>query len=108
MSNAIILDSYDYAEALKAANVPEAQIKVEVARDKERTKAINAIIDNNIATKHDFKEVKAELKHDIVLLRQDIKTIEERLANIDKNQNKWGWVLVFISSLIALLVTFHH
>jgi hypothetical protein len=28
MSNTIILDSYDYAEALKAANVPEAQIKV--------------------------------------------------------------------------------
>ena len=61
MSNTIILDSYDYAEALKAANVPEAHIKVEVARDKERTKAINEIIDNNLATKKDLKEIKKEM-----------------------------------------------
>jgi len=54
MSNTIILDSYDYAEALKAANVPEAQIKAEVARDREHIKAINKIIDNNLATKHDI------------------------------------------------------
>lgn len=54
-------------------------------------------MDNNLAT-----------KHDIELIRKDIKIIEERIANIEKNQNKWGWILVFTSSLTALLVTFHH
>jgi hypothetical protein len=97
MSHTITLDTYEYAKALKKANVPDAQIEVEVARDKERTKAINEVIDNNLAT-----------KHDIELVRKDIKIIEERIANIEKNQNKWGWILVFISSLTALLITFHH
>jgi len=97
MAHAIILDTYEYAKALKKANVPDVQIEAEIARDKERTKAINEAIDDNLAT-----------KHDIELIRKDIKIIEERIANIEKNQNKWGWILVFTSSLTALLVTFHH
>jgi hypothetical protein len=62
MSHAIILDTYEYAKALKKANVSDAQIEVEIARDKELAKAINEIIDNNLATKHDIELVKNDLK----------------------------------------------
>jgi hypothetical protein len=74
MSNTIILDSYDYAEALKAANVPEAQIKAEVARDREHIKAINEIIDNNLATKHDIELIRKDLEHGISKLESRITT----------------------------------
>ena len=95
MNHTIVLDSYDYAEALKAANVPEAQIKVEVARDKERTKAINEIIDNNLATKSDL-----------------IIGLKELELKIEQNKNQTiKWICGFITlatAILGLLIKFNH
>jgi hypothetical protein len=61
-----------------------------------QAEALIEIIDNNLAT-----------KTDVSLVHKDIKIIEERIANIDKSTNKLVWTLVFISSIVAILVTFH-
>ena len=91
MNNIIVLDSYDYAEALKKANVPEEQIKVEVARDRERTKAINEIIDNNLATKKELEIGLRETKKDIIIWLGGIVIIAS------------GTVIAVIGHLISLL-----
>lgn len=72
MSHAIVLDTYDYAQALKKANVSDAQIEAEVARDKERTKAINEMINVTLVTKEDINL----LRNDIALIRNDISWIK--------------------------------
>lgn len=100
MAHTIILDTYDYAKALKKANVPEEQIEVEVARDKERTKAINEIIDNNLAT-----------KHDILLVQKDIATVESSLKKdieaIKKDMIiKLGYMLLAGFTLTIAILSF--
>lgn len=95
MSHTIILNTYEYAKALKRANVPDAQIEVEVARDMERTKAINEVIDNNLATKQDIK-----------MLEKDIKILETKIESINSKTNIILWVIGatgFIASFPQIL-----
>ena len=89
MAHTITLDTYDYAKALKKANVPDAQIEVEVARDKERTKAINEIIDNNLAT-----------KTDILLLKKDIEAVKKDIII------KLGYMLIVGFTLTIAILGF--
>ena len=89
MAHTITLDTYDYAKALKKANVPDAQIEVEVARDKERTKAINEIIDNNLAT-----------KTDILLLKKDIEAVKKDIII------KLGYMLIVGFTLTIAILCF--
>ncbi len=89
MAHTITLDTYDYAKALKKANVPDAQIEVEVARDKERTKAINEIIDNNLAT-----------KTDILLLKKDIEAVKKDIII------KLGYMLIVGFTLTITILGF--
>jgi hypothetical protein len=100
MAHTFILDTYDYAKALKNANVPEAQIEAEVARDKERTKAINEIIDNNLATKHDISLV----QKDIETVRKDL---ESKIETIKKDIIiKLGYMLIVGFTLTIAILGF--
>ena len=96
MAHTITLDTYDYAKALKKANVPDAQIEVEVARDKERTKAINEIIDNNLAT-----------KTDILLLKKDIEAVKKDIEAVKKDIIiKLGYMLIVGFTLTIAILGF--
>ncbi len=97
MSHAMIYDTLSFSKKMVKAGFTQQQAE-------GQAEALIEIIDDNLAT-----------KHDIALVHKDIKIIEERIANIDKsiavldkNITKWGWILVFISSLIAFLVASHH
>ena len=107
MTHVIILDTYDYAKALKKANVPEAHIEVEIARDKERTKTINEAINNNLSTKYDISLLQKDIFNVESSLKRDIKVIEERVNNLEKNLSKWGWILTFVLSVATFLITFY-
>ena len=98
MAHAIILDTYEYAKALKKANVPDVQIEAEIARDKERTKAINEAIDDNLAT-----------KHDISLIQKDIKILDVKIESIKNNTKTILWLIgsvAFIFTSTQLLKIF--
>ena len=106
MTHVIILDTYDYAKALKKANVPESQIEVEVARDKERTKAINEAINNNLSTKHDICLLQKEIYNVESSLKKDIHVLEEKLLN--KLTRRFGGIIIGCTTILGLLITFHH
>jgi len=68
MAHAITFDTFQCAKELKKAGFTETQveaqvgiIKTQVEFVKEQTDAINDLIDNNLATKQDINEVKAEI-----------------------------------------------
>ena len=106
MTHVIILDTYDYAKALKKANVPESQIDVEVARDKERTKAINEAINNNLSTKYDICLLQKEISNVGSSLKKDIDILEEKLLN--KLTKILGGIIIGCATILGLLITFHH
>ena len=101
MSHAIVLDTYDYAQALKKANVSDAQIEVEVARDKERTKAINELINIDLATKHDI----ALIQKDLIAIRNELK---QDGKNLKSHVDTFGYLLcgliVLGFSIIGFLI----
>lgn len=72
MSHATTFDTVAYIDELEKAGVSEAQAKVQA-------RALTKLVDSNLATKHDIKELdlkienfRAELKKDIELLRKDL------------------------------------
>jgi len=58
-------DTLGYFEKLKAAGVPEAQAKAQAD-------ALREVIEDNLATKRDLKELE-------LVIRQDLKELEYRL-----------------------------
>ncbi len=59
-------DTLQYANSLKAAGVPEKQAEVQTQMLaetlKEQGSAINNLIDNHLATKHDIELVRKDIK----------------------------------------------
>lgn len=91
----MVLDSYDYAEALKKAKVPEDQIRVEVARDKERTKAFNEIINNNLATKKNIEDLRVATKNDL----------ESSIAIVKRDIIIWlGSIVIIVGGIITTIL----
>lgn len=106
MTHVIILDTYDYAKALKKANVPESQIDVEVARDKERTKAVNEAINNNLSTKYDICLLQKEISNVGSSLKKDIDILEEKLLN--KLTKRLGGIIIGCATILGLLIKFYN
>jgi len=55
MERTNVLDTLGYFEKLKAAGIPESHAKAQVD-------VIREVIDNNLATKQDMKDLRRELK----------------------------------------------
>jgi len=55
---------------------------------KNQTDEFNRLIESDLATKH------------------DIKIIEERIVNSEKNTNKWGWMIMLAIALLGILSCF--
>ncbi len=81
MAHAIMFDfdTLRYANELKAAGVPDKQAEVQAhmlgETIKEQNMAINNLVDNSLATKHDIELVKKEIefvRKDIELVKKDI------------------------------------
>lgn len=95
MSIALSFDTLQYANKLKAAGVPEKQAEVQAEAFKE-------LIEDNLATKRDLKELEANLK-------RDIKEIDERITILEyKLVVKMGSLLVVgLTVLVALMKLLH-
>jgi len=72
MSHAILFDTLLYASKLKKAGFTEEQAEIQA-------EALAEIVDNNLATKNDIKELEVALKHDTELIRKDTKCLEVSL-----------------------------
>jgi hypothetical protein len=67
----IVFDTFQYAKDLKKAGFTEIQIETQVKYAKKQCDDVLAIIDNNLATKHDIEL----LRKDIEIIRKDTKYI---------------------------------
>ena len=91
MTRTITFDTLAYVKKLKAAGVPEKQAEVQAETFAE-------IIEDRIAT-----------KHDILLLKQDLKelelTLKRDISNIKAEIIKWvAGMLVAQAAIVATLV----
>ena len=87
MTHAIIsFDTFQYAKDLQKSGFTEAQIetqvkyaKVQVELVKEQADNTNNLINNNLATKKDLKEIKQELQQEIKDVKQELKFKIEKM-----------------------------
>ncbi len=95
MDQAIAFDTLAYANKLKKAGIPDEQAEVHAA-------AIAEIVNEQMATKRDIKELETALRHDIkemdTALRHDIKEMEMRLTI------RMGAMAVVVIGVITTLV----
>ena len=91
MTSTITFDTLAYVKKLKAAGVPETQAEVQAETFAE-------IIEDRIATKHDILMLKQDLKELELTLKRDI-------ANIKAEIIKWvAGMLVAQAAIVATLV----
>ena len=69
--SATTFDTLTYAKMLQEAGFTAQQAEVQA-------EALRAVIDQNLATKQDLKEMETRLDHKIELLRRDTKELEAR------------------------------
>ena len=118
--SAIILDTLEYANKLKAAGFTEQQAEVqaralaEIVEKQLVTKAEVAEHENNL--RRDIEALRVELKHDIAELRKDmeimraelkrdIKDVEAKLAETKVDIIRWTiGAGIFQTALIAALL----
>lgn len=77
MGHALAFDTHAYVKKLVTVGVSEAQAEVQA-------ETLTELLDNNLATKRDLRELETSLKRDIKELeasaRRDIKELEMRLT----------------------------
>ena len=73
MGQAIAFDTHAYVKKLKAVGFTEEQAEVQA-------EALAELIDERLATKQGLKELDNAHKHDIMLLKHDMKEMETRLT----------------------------
>ena len=65
-------DTLTYAKKLQEAGFTEQQAEAQA-------EALRAVVEENLATKLDLKEMEGRLLHEIELVRRDVKEMETRL-----------------------------
>lgn len=89
----LIFDTYDYIKKLRVVGVPEEQAAI-------HAETIAGLINEELATKHDIKELEAALKRDIKELELSTKRdLAELKADLIK------WVVAICGAQAALIVT---
>jgi len=76
----ITFDTLQYAKKLKKVGVSEEQAEVQAEAIKEQSEAIKKLIDDNLATKKDLKQLENELKRDILDVKKEINEMGYKLT----------------------------
>ncbi len=102
MDQAIAFDTLAYANKLKKAGIPGEQAEVHAV-------AIAEIVNEQMATKRDIKELETALRHDMkemdTALRHDIKEMEMRLKEMEMRLTiRMGAMAVVVIGVITTLV----
>jgi hypothetical protein len=71
-NSAIVFDTLRYANKLKAAGVPEKQAEIQA-------ETLAEIIDENLATKHDIELIRRDIKELELKLEAKINSLETKL-----------------------------
>lgn len=88
MIHTITFDTSQCTEELLSGGFSKDQAKTQTRLMKNQTDEFNRLIESDLATKH------------------DIKIIEERIVNSEKNTNKWGWMIMLAIALLGILSCF--
>ncbi|MEI8054454.1 MAG: hypothetical protein WCH10_00420 [bacterium] len=88
MTHTITFDTFQQAQRLKEAGFTENQVKAQIENSKEQTTAINELINDNLATKQDIKELELATKRDIKELELATKHDINELAIATKRDIK--------------------
>ncbi|CAL7961639.1 conserved hypothetical protein [Gammaproteobacteria bacterium] len=88
MTHTITFDTFQQAQRLQGAGFTENQVKAQIENSKEQTAAINELIDDNLATKQDVKELALATKQDIKELELTTKRDIKELALATKRDIK--------------------
>lgn len=80
MSDAMF-DTLKYSKTLIAGGMPQNQAETQA-------EALASVIDHQLVTKQDFKELQKELKSDIQELQKEFKSANKELKQEFKNENK--------------------
>jgi len=73
MGHVIAFDTHAYVKKLVAVGVKEAQAEVQA-------EMLTQLLDDNLVSKHDMKEMETSLRHDMADLRGEMKELEMRLT----------------------------
>jgi hypothetical protein len=96
----LVFDTYDYIKKLRVVGVPEEQAAI-------HAETIAGLINEELATKRDLKELEASMKHDLAAMKHDLKELElsmkRDLANFKADLIKW--VFAICGAQAALIVT---
>jgi hypothetical protein len=84
MIHTITFDTLQCTEELLSGGFSKDQAKTQTRLMKNQTDEFDRLL----ATKH------------------DIKIIEERIVNSEKNTNKWGWMIMLAIALLGILSCF--
>ena len=99
MTMAITFDTLKFANRLKAAGVkPE----IAEAHAEAEAEVFTETLINQVATKHDIIELKAELKSDINQLQSEMKELKNELII------KLGGITVAVGGLLGALIAIFH
>ena len=89
-----VFNAFEYVEVLREAGVPDKQAEAQV-------KVLTRIMDDEVATKRDIAELKADLKRDIAEtraeLKRDMKELEYRMKI-----TLGGMMLAGLGAMVAL------
>lgn len=88
-----MIDTLMYVKKLEASGVPRelAELQVQIMTD---------IVDQNYATKQDFKDLRQEMKELRIELKHDMARLEDRLTI------KLGSMMVVMVAVLATIIKF--
>ena len=91
------LNTLEYAQKLKAVGVPPEQAEAHAM-------AIYEIVNSNLATKRDIKELDLKIETIKAELKRDIKELELKIENSNNKQTlKLGSILIIALTVIVAL-----
>lgn len=110
MKACMVSDTLSYANRLKTAGLDP---KIAETHAEANAEMVAVLLDNGLATKQDLRltqsdlerkiiETKAELKQDIADVRQDMKTLENRLTL------RLGGIVIGSMTLLTAILSFIH
>ena len=81
MSSALVFDTLQYANKLKAAGVSEKQAEIQA-------ETLAEIVDNNLITKQDIKELELKTEQTRTDLQRDIKGLDLKIEQVKTDLQK--------------------
>ena len=101
MNHSITIDTLQFCKTLQEAGFTQKQAEAQVLLMKKQVDEINSIIDDDLATKADLKQLELAMKSDIKRLEVEMKQISY------KTIISLGGIVVACTSILGFLIKLH-